>query len=566
LAASSSSSSTSTSTQPSLNSTAQLHLETDDLDSNAIAYDKLPTSSPTKHRNSAFPYSSAFPLPGQQIPENPRPTSPQSTYSDRLSHALGNFPSNSSQPFPSTSSSFSSRNSSATLGPTLPPNRQDSVEVNVGTRSSGVPAGRPRSPDRQSVRSVTSSVRSGDLMTERERRKRVESLSSLSGRSEGRGSDRDREVRASVASGISQIDQLKPLPASPRQRPNPTLSRSSTATSEAASDMSSSNRYPTMSSMNSYRSADSRTFSSATTTSNRSGGLKTDSLASGVNTSSIPITPRRGSAMSTATRSSSNYPSSELARPPTLHIAPSPFASDFEKEFPRPSDPQKIDELFEQLIPQMGTGTEAEAAIRALETDKKWLMIYNDAFSKWKVAREKITHRPVEARSAPGIGTSTNSIAEYPTTPRASERTPVGRGKNERPEWYIGKFMEGTITQQQVASLSVCLRTYELQYVSILFVFFTSIGPTRHCSTGSYGGLSSSKVKQYWETLFTTLTNQTPIGNLMSRWRLNSSSVFERSSTTPTELETQSRTTLRFLPSRLPSLPKSPRERVSSNS
>jgi cytokinesis protein len=119
--------------------------------------------------------------------------------------------------------------------------------------------------------------------------------------------------------------------------------------------------------------------------------------------------------------------------------------------------------MFEQLIPQMGTGTEAEAAIRALETDKKWLMIYNDAFSKWKVAREKITHRSVDARSAPGIGTTTTPVIENPKTPRANERTPVGRGKNERPEWYIGKFMDGTITQQQVASLSVCLRTYELQ-------------------------------------------------------------------------------------------------------
>ncbi|KPV74991.1 uncharacterized protein RHOBADRAFT_7544, partial [Rhodotorula graminis WP1] len=70
--------------------------------------------------------------------------------------------------------------------------------------------------------------------------------------------------------------------------------------------------------------------------------------------------------------------------------------------------------------------------------EKKWTLIYNDAYLRWKNAREKLTHRPVEARSAPA---------------------------NESPEWYIGRFMNGSITQQQVASLGVCLRTYELKWL-----------------------------------------------------------------------------------------------------
>lgn len=145
------------------------------------------------------------------------------------------------------------------------------------------------------------------------------------------------------------------------------------------------------------------------------------------------------------------------------------MSSDF--DFPRPADPAKVDELFDELLPRIGaTSGSALDAARNLDTDKKWTLIYNDAFMKWKNAREKITHRPVEGRSAPAVGTSRGGVAEYPMSPRMGGAGAAGDrssakpswGKNESPEWYIGKFMDGTITQQQVASLSVCLRTYEL--------------------------------------------------------------------------------------------------------
>jgi hypothetical protein len=55
------------------------------------------------------------------------------------------------------------------------------------------------------------------------------------------------------------------------------------------------------------------------------------------------------------------------------------------------------------------------------------------------------------------------SAAGSPDGTRSGERAPKAWGKSERPEWYIGKFMDGTLTQAQVASLSVCLRTYELR-------------------------------------------------------------------------------------------------------
>lgn len=148
---------------------------------------------------------------------------------------------------------------------------------------------------------------------------------------------------------------------------------------------------------------------------------------------------------------------------------PSPYSAEF--HFARPADPAEIDALFDELLPRIGTSSAAAVgAARSLDVNKKWTLIYNDAFMRWKNAREKLTHRPVDAKSAPAVGTSRTGPAEHVSSPRIGTGSAGDRnsarpswGKNESPEWYIGRFMDGTITQQQVASLSVCLRTYELQ-------------------------------------------------------------------------------------------------------
>ncbi|CEQ39622.1 SPOSA6832_01157, partial [Sporobolomyces salmonicolor] len=352
-------------------------------------------------------------------------------------------------------------------------------------------ASRPRSPDGQSIRSVASSARSGDG-GERERRTRVESLSAMSDRSVGR----EREsARGSIASGMSHVDLPKPLPISPQRKSTVTHGRAST-TSTAASDTSST-RYPTLSSVASFRTADSRSYSTTTSTSTNRSSHKVDHAASTVSSSSVPIMPRRGSAVSNTIRVSSYAHDSMHA--PALPGSPNPFSSDF--DFPRPHDSAKIDELFEEMLPRLGTAAKAQEAARNLDTDKKWTLVYNDAFMKWKSAREKITRRSVDAKSAPAVGTSLATVGEYPTTPRAGERTPTTRGKNERPEWYIGKFMDGTITQQQVASLSVCLRTYELQWVDFIL------------RAGACKTLISFRLR--WLRSFIALKGQAVLGNAL---------------------------------------------------
>lgn len=138
---------------------------------------------------------------------------------------------------------------------------------------------------------------------------------------------------------------------------------------------------------------------------------------------------------------------------PPLPNGISPFSSDF--HFARPSTDEAVEALFDQLVPKLAATAKMQADLRALDIEKKWIMVYNDALSKWKAARDKITQKYVDSRMPAAASTSGDG-----------GKATVGRkswGKNESPEWYIGKFMDGSVTPAQVASLSVCLRTYELE-------------------------------------------------------------------------------------------------------
>lgn len=109
-------------------------------------------------------------------------------------------------------------------------------------------------------------------------------------------------------------------------------------------------------------------------------------------------------------------------------------------------------------------------------------MLHNDAFLKWKSAREKLTHRAVDARSAPAVGTSAGGYGHSNRESSNSgtgdggggknDRMPKQRTKNESAEWYVARFMDGTVTVANVASLAVCLRTYELSFA---FPFYPAL-------------------------------------------------------------------------------------------
>ena len=119
--------------------------------------------------------------------------------------------------------------------------------------------------------------------------------------------------------------------------------------------------------------------------------------------------------------------------------------------------------MFEELLPRIAPTETGQAAMRQMDLDKKWLLVYQDAYKHWKDAREKIIQRPVDPSSAPAIGASGRGT---PQVIRTVEKSGKGWGKSESPQWYIQKFMHDNYNQAHVASLSVCLRTYELASVA----------------------------------------------------------------------------------------------------
>lgn len=317
-------------------------------------------------------------------------------------------------------------------------------------------ASRPRSPDILSIRSVASSSA----------RSTKSDQISLGGRRQGDDRESLAELgfgSASIAASSSNSRPMSP-PAAP-QRKN-TLS-SLGGRSSLNSDHHSTPRHPTVSTFATAPDVDRhQSQSSASIASHRSSSRPEN--PSPALSNSLPFFPRRSSVMSNASRTPTSNPLRESTMS-TQGPGPSPYSAEF--HFARPADPAEIDALFDELLPRIGTSSAAAVgAARSLDVNKKWTLIYNDAFMRWKNAREKLTHRPVDAKSAPAVGTSRTGPAEHVSSPRIGTGSAGDRnsarpswGKNESPEWYIGRFMDGTITQQQVASLSVCLRTYELQ-------------------------------------------------------------------------------------------------------
>lgn len=186
--------------------------------------------------------------------------------------------------------------------------------------------------------------------------------------------------------------------------------------------------------------------------------------------SNIPFFPRRTSAASHASHAS-RTPNPNPLRDSVMsqYVGPSPYATEF--HFPRPSDPTEIDALFDKLQIRLGTSSSAaDGANRSLDRNKKWLLVESAAHEQWKKARQQLARGSGDPRVAGANGGTRGSRAEHAASPRAGANAAADRmsvrsngGKNESPEWYIARFMDGTISQQQVASLSVCLRTYELQ-------------------------------------------------------------------------------------------------------
>ena len=282
--------------------------------------------------------------------------------------------------------------------------------------------GRP-SPDQQSIRSRTPS----NLTDSRSRRSDAVSVGedSLSP-----GGDK----RASTTS----LGKQKALPRSPQDERAPSVR------SERKSEMPSGRQTPSMSSNLSGQSSNYSNYASSIASS-RIDAPGFYVPAAGPSTLSPP---HRSSVLSVST---SNRPRTTHSIASANLPSCSPYSTTF--DFPRPSD-AIVDELFEHVLIERGMDLGTH-----VDLENRWKIVHNHKAQQWKEAREQLTKRPVDTRSTTGTGAGGGAM-EVIRTDRLSKLT-----AGKQPEWYIGKFFDGSIKPADVAGLVISLRTYDLEYV-----------------------------------------------------------------------------------------------------
>lgn len=162
-------------------------------------------------------------------------------------------------------------------------------------------------------------------------------------------------------------------------------------------------------------------------------------------------------------RSSVSLNSSRMA-PPTPPLTSSEFV------FPRPSSDEDIESLFEDLLQRTDVPIRDRDGMRQWPVTKKWTMIFNDKLQDWKQTRKSvhIDRTTPQMPTAPTMGAtpSAEQNAVFAgSAPDPNNKMRLQRGKTESPEWYLTKFMDGSIQPAIVSSLTVGLRTYEISWV-----------------------------------------------------------------------------------------------------
>jgi cytokinesis protein len=139
-----------------------------------------------------------------------------------------------------------------------------------------------------------------------------------------------------------------------------------------------------------------------------------------------------------------------------VYISP-PTSATF--EFPRPP-PHVISQRFNELLPKLDFPRDA---IQSLGIDRQWTLLYIDEHSKWTAAREQLTGKAVDRRSAMLSNMAVGGSSGDSSLRGAGKGMKGVKGMTENPEWYISKFMDSSITKEEVTGLSVCLRTYSIE-------------------------------------------------------------------------------------------------------
>jgi cytokinesis protein len=103
-------------------------------------------------------------------------------------------------------------------------------------------------------------------------------------------------------------------------------------------------------------------------------------------------------------------------------------------DFPRPSDPAKIDALFDSMVERRGLRRELQNV--NMSTDQKWQLVWSDEQKRYTEGQKSTTQSGDVIRTMDGEGS---------------------------PLWFIKKFMDRSITHKQAQGLPVSLRSQDMQ-------------------------------------------------------------------------------------------------------
>jgi cytokinesis protein len=156
---------------------------------------------------------------------------------------------------------------------------------------------------------------------------------------------------------------------------------------------------------------------------------------------------------------------------PTI-TTPSMASTEF--SFPRPKQDQDIEYLFEDLLERTAVPQHKRADAARLHVSKKWAMVYNDKLQEWQQARKKPPLDRTASQGTPALPGSpkpeTTPVLQQSANLLAAANLSRSSTETATPEWYLTKFMDGSIQPATVSSLRVALRTYAIAWVETFVV------------------------------------------------------------------------------------------------
>ena len=177
--------------------------------------------------------------------------------------------------------------------------------------------------------------------------------------------------------------------------------------------------------------------------------------------------PSHAAQMNLARDPRSSTPSSRHSRTSrSSNVPPSPSPSIFSGfDCPRPDSPTEIELLFSEMIDRMDLKPPQRKTMFQWDIDKKWQLVHTEKAALYHTSRkgQKVPRAVGYGHASSDSGTSTKSGENDSLLSNFVNSKSKGKSRQDAPEFYLGSFMDTTVTVEIVQNLNVALRTYDVR-------------------------------------------------------------------------------------------------------